>query len=88
MSSSMKILPKEMHGEPSMQIHHIQTIVSKDGSVTIAKVPFSAGDPVEVIILPSRRKSESTSGYPLRGTPIEYKDPTEPVVERSWEALA
>ena len=32
-------------------------------------------------------KMEDTSRYPLRGTPVHYDDPTEPVAESEWETL-
>ena len=32
-------------------------------------------------------KTEDTSRYPLRGTPVHYENPTEPVAESDWETL-
>lgn len=32
-------------------------------------------------------KAESATRYPLRGTPVYYEDPTEPVAESEWGAL-
>lgn len=32
-------------------------------------------------------KAQSATRYPLRGTPVDYKDPTEPVAESEWETL-
>jgi hypothetical protein len=31
-------------------------------------------------------EAESATRYPLRGTPVYYEDPTEPVAESEWEA--
>lgn len=67
-----------------MQAHRVQAIIERDGTLTLRDIPFQAGETVEVIILvqpppPERR-------YPLRGTPVRYDRPTEPVAEEDWEA--
>ena len=33
------------------------------------------------------RNAQSATRYPLRGTPVYYQDPTEPVAESEWETL-
>jgi hypothetical protein len=70
-----------------MKAYRIETTVGEDKSLRLDQVPFRAGDAVEVIVLavPERRRSESP--YPLRGTPIRYDDPMEPVAESDWDAL-
>ena len=32
-------------------------------------------------------KAENAARYPLRGTPVYYENPTEPVAESEWETL-
>jgi hypothetical protein len=70
-----------------MQAHRTRAIVSEDGSVTIEKLPFPAGKPVEVVVFPTADPSRQGDRYPLRGTPIQFDDPTEPVAESDWEVL-
>ena len=69
-----------------MQAHRIRTTVLPDKSVTLEKLPFPAGQPVEIIVLPSDEPASTDGKYPLRGTPIQYANPTEPVAESQWEA--
>jgi hypothetical protein len=60
--------------------------IEDKGELRLSGLPFQAGEEVEVILL--RRESESAKNpYPLRGLPIRYEDPTEPVAESDWEAL-
>ena len=71
-----------------MKAYRIETTVGEDKSLRLEQVPFRAGDTVEVIVVlavPERRRIESL--YPLRGTPIRYDDPMEPVAESDWDAL-
>jgi hypothetical protein len=70
-----------------MQAHRTIVIVSENGSVTIEKLPFPAGKPVEVVVFPAESQSTQGARYPLRGTPIQFVDPTEPVAESDWEVL-
>jgi len=69
-----------------MQAHRIKTTVQPDRSVTLEKLPFTAGQPVEVTVLPIQVPPAVKDRYPLRGMPIQYSDPTEPVAETEWEA--
>jgi hypothetical protein len=69
------------------QVFRAETIVSSDGTLTIAGLPFHAGDRVEVIVRDRLREQASGQRYPLRGKPIRYADPFESVAEEDWEAL-
>ena len=69
-----------------MQAHRTQAIVAENGSLTIEKVPFPAGKPVEVVVFPANEASREGQRYPLRGTPIQFDGPTAPVAESDWEA--
>jgi hypothetical protein len=67
--------------------HRIETTLQQDGTLTLEHLPFRAGQSVEVIILPQPRAAQAENPYPLRGTPIRYERPTEPVAQEEWEAL-
>jgi len=69
-----------------MQAYHVQTTVANDGSLKLNDLPFPAGEPVEVIILTRPSTLSRQNPYPLRGTPVTYIDPTEPVAQADWEA--
>jgi len=69
-----------------MQAYHVQTTVANDGTLKLNNLPFSAGESVEVIILTRPSTSPRQNPYPLRGTPVTYIDPTEPVAQTDWEA--
>ena len=72
-----------------MQAYCIQTVVTQVGTMTLKNLPFRQGEEVEVIIV--RRVPQSSSARndaPLRGMVRAYHDPTAPVAELDWEALA
>jgi uncharacterized membrane protein len=69
-----------------MQAYRVETTVQPDGSLVIRHLPLQAGEAVEVIVLVRPPLTATTHGYPLRGTPITYCDPTEPIAESDWEA--
>lgn len=78
----------------SLQAHRIETTLTQNGTLTIDDLPFQAGETVEVIVLPhvlspsSHALSPSSPDrYSLRGTPVQYQEPMEPVAEHDWEAL-
>ena len=35
-----------------MSVHHVETTLTQDGTLTLSDLPFQAGDSVEVIIVP------------------------------------
>jgi len=70
-----------------MHAHRTKAVVAEDGSLTIEKLPFPAGEPVEVVVFPAGSRSSQGERYPLRGTPIRFDDPTTPVAESDWEVL-
>jgi len=69
-----------------MQAYRIETTVAQDGTLTLSNLPLRAGETVEVIILVQPSVMLGRQRYPLRGTPIRYIDPTEPVAQADWEA--
>ena len=68
-----------------MQTYRVETIVPSDGSLTIAALPFQAGEKVEVIV--RRQQNKHRERYSLRGKPIRYIAPFESVAQNDWEAL-
>jgi hypothetical protein len=70
-----------------MSKHHFETKLTEDGKLTLNDLPFRAGETVEVIVVSHSPKAQPANPYPLRGKPIHYIEPTEPVVEEDWEAL-
>jgi hypothetical protein len=68
-----------------MQAHRVETTVSEDGAITLRDLPFSVGESVEVIVLPFVSSEDLKTRYPLRGQPVTFLAPTEPVAEADWE---
>ncbi len=69
-----------------MQAYRVETTLQKDGTLTLQQLPFQAGETLEIIIL-RRSSPPSSDAYPLRGLPVQYVEPNEPVAEGDWEAL-
>ena len=69
-----------------METIRIETTVDERGEVHLTKLPFPAGEPVKVIVVPKPPR-QPDSGFPLRGVPITYDRPTDPVAEEDWDAL-
>jgi hypothetical protein len=70
-----------------MNAHRVETTIDKDGTLTLQGIPFQAGEAVEVIILERHPKPVGDNPYPLRGQPMQYDAPTEPVAEAEWGVL-
>jgi len=65
----------------------LETKLQQDGTLTLDHLPFQAGQAVEVIVVPLECSATTDNPYPLRGIPIQYERPTDPVAEEDWEAL-
>ena len=70
-----------------MSVHRVEATINPNGTLTLTDLPFHAGDIVEVIILPCSQRPAGQNAYPLRGTMVEYINPTDPVAEEDWTAL-
>ena len=68
-----------------MLAHRIETTINQDKTLLLENLPFHSGEKVEVIILVRPPQQAEKNHYPLRGTAIEYIDPTEPVAQNDWE---
>lgn len=71
----------------SLQAHRIETTLTENGTLTLDHLPFQAGETVEVIVLPNALMPPPQDRYSLRGTPVQYQEPLEPVAEQDWDAL-
>jgi hypothetical protein len=69
-----------------MQAYRVETTVAQDGTLTLSNLPLRAGEAVEVIILVQPSVTLGHQRYSLRGLPVRYTDPTEPVAQADWEA--
>lgn len=70
-----------------MLAHRIEATIEQDRKLTLENLPFHSGERVEVIILPQPCRESEQNRYPLRGTTIQYVEPTEPVAQNDWEAV-
>ncbi len=70
-----------------MLTYRSRTVVTKNWTLTLTDLPFSAGDEVEVVIRAWATQSQAPSRYPLRGEQVRYVDPFESVAEDDWTAL-
>lgn len=66
-----------------MHAHRVDTTLNREGNLVLTNLPFHAGEAVEVIVLP---RSNTVKSYPLRGKPVVYTDPFEPVAQNDWDA--
>ena len=64
-----------------MRLEDLRPIRSREEGLKI-KLP-----PRPALLRPCSSELENAARYPLRGTPIDYRDPTEPVAESEWEML-
>lgn len=72
---------------PTLPAHRVEATLQRDGTLTLDRLPFQAGQAVEVIILPVAKKVAGADPYPLRGVPIQYERPCDPVAEDEWDAM-
>ncbi len=67
-----------------MNAHRVETVIRQDRTIVLKNLPFREGESVEVTISHCTSKRNEKDRYPLRGTPIKYLDPTEPVAYGDW----
>jgi len=70
-----------------MQAYKTAAKIEQEGELRLLDLPFHPGEEVEVILLRLEPKRLQKNPYPLRGVPIRYDDPTEPVAEDDWDVL-
>ncbi len=70
-----------------MEAYRIETTLEEDGTVTVAPLPFKAGQRVEVIVLPLTPPPSGRGHERLRGMVERYDDPFAPAAAPDeWEA--
>ena len=69
-----------------MQAYRVETVLQSNGTVTLQHLPFQAGETIEIIVLACPTEAKVSKSYPLRGTDIQYVQPTEPVAQDDWGA--
>ncbi len=70
-----------------MQAYKTEMTLVQDGTLILSELPFRAGERVEVILLACSRSASESTLDPLRGQPIQYDRPLEPVAPEDWEAM-
>ncbi len=70
-----------------MQAYRLETTVTSDRTLELHSLPFQAGEVVEVIVLAKASGPAQHDLYPLRGKPVTYVEPTEPVAQADWGVL-
>lgn len=68
--------------------HCTETRVEQNGTIILRDLPFHEGDKVLVVITAQPKNATPPPHHPLRGLPVEYRDPFDPVAEQDWEALS
>ncbi len=77
-----------MYKEGAMVAHRVETTLQQDGKLLLDNLPFHAGETVEIIILAAPARVQPQYRYSLRGTPVRYDRPFEPVAQDEWDAAA
>ena len=65
--------------------HRIEVVLSEDGKLSLDRLPFRAGQTLEVIVLPVA--TPAPVAHPLRGSVLRFDRPTDPVAETDWGVL-
>ena len=69
-----------------MVAHRVEITLQQDGKLSLDNLPFHAGEAVEIIILAAAPPVQRPNPYPLRGMPVHYDRPFEPVAPDEWHA--
>lgn len=69
-----------------MRALHVETTCTEEGVIILRDLPVHPGDCVEVVVMPRSPSASGKQRYPLRGEPLEYVRPFDPVAENDWEA--
>ena len=70
-----------------MQAYRLETRLTQNSTLVLQSLPFQAGELVEVIILVKTPTSPTRKRYSLRGLPVTYINPTEPVAQADWGVM-
>jgi hypothetical protein len=71
-----------------MRAYRVKKKVSAHGKINLEAVPFEDGELVEVIVLARDQTYAAEDRVPsLKGSVLEYINPTEPVAQDDWSTL-
>ncbi len=65
--------------------HRIEATLAEDGKLSLERLPFRAGQAVEVIVMPTAQVVPNS--HPLHGAILRYDLPLEPVADADWDVL-
>jgi hypothetical protein len=68
-----------------MLAHRLQATIGHDKTLILENLPFHSGEQVEIIILSQPNNASDQNKYPLRGTAVQYVEPTQPVAQADWD---
>ena len=71
-----------------MQAIRIEKSITQEGTLVLNELPFHVGEEVEIIVLPRKKEQKNQDRYPLRGKPLRYDEPFEPVAEDDWKIFS
>jgi hypothetical protein len=71
-----------------MPAYRTEVTVSENGTLLINDLPFQPGEKVEVLVRSRKREPDAANPYPLRGTPVQYRQPFDSVAADAWNAIA
>lgn len=71
-----------------MKTFRTAAVIDPEGQLHLRGLPFESGDEVEVVLQGREKDLETPGRYPLRGLPIRYEEPFEPVAVGDWEAAS
>ena len=68
----------------TMRTFYAATVLKEKGKLSLDHLPFAKGDAVQIFV----SASATTTGvpFPLRGTVVQYDQPTGPVGAEDWKA--
>ena len=72
----------------SMQTLHVETTCTESGVITLRNLPIHEGESVDVVVIARSSAASVLDRHPLRGEPVAYLHPFEPVAETDWEAAS
>jgi hypothetical protein len=64
----------------------LQTVVDKNGTLTLRGLPSLAGHKVDILVRDASVLKSGAERYPLRGRSLRYDKPFDSVAEADWEA--
>ena len=66
--------------------YQVKTRIEPAGTIVLHDLPFHEGEPVLVVVKTCLPQVEKQS-YSLRGLPLEYANPFDPVADDEWSVL-